>query len=290
MNLFGQLTQLIGRGKKDDSPWTEGQELLLSHAVEMTDRRIAKVAGFQETLWPAIQFTRIYFSEVLESIPGPFYLDRDNPILDEIFHSPEEVTACLGRSIATKHELPHHIEQKRKRVCALLGVRPRAGKDEKFLLGDHTIRSLRRSPGSLRRSLLRAIFDSILQGFANQNLHYEKKLAQLHVQQETLRRLNGIASPQDEETHVNPPEFPKLTRDPKEVLERLVDELHNPTNRIQLSYDNGHTLTTPSIDCHMPRLVTQDRRHWFVCMVEFPVEMAEEALKKETYNHRFILI
>ncbi|MCL2020906.1 MAG: hypothetical protein FWG81_02080 [Betaproteobacteria bacterium] len=292
MNLFGQLTQLIGMGEKDSSPKNEEQELLLARTIEMTDRRIAKVESFRETLWPAIQFARIYFSEVLESIPGPFLLDNKKFPFEELFPNQEDLTACLGRSIATKNELPRHILKKRKRVFALLGMRPRTRQDEKIQLVDHTLRSLRRSAASVRRAMLSAAFESLLQGFANRYLHHEKKLEQLRSQQEMLRKSSNTSTSPPVDMGVPEPDFPKLMHDPKEVLAHLVEELHNPARRLQLEYDDGYPLGAQEHgkDYLLPQLKTQDRRHWFICIVEFPVAMAQEALDKETYNHRFILI
>ncbi|MCL2075193.1 MAG: hypothetical protein FWH15_01890 [Betaproteobacteria bacterium] len=288
MKLFGQLTNLVGLGKKEASAEDEERERLLALAIELTDRRIAKVGSFQETLWPAIQFARIYFAEVLRSIPGPFALDDQRLPLDVFFPNPDDLTACLGRSIDVKNELPHHINRQRQRVFALLGMRLRTGQDGKMQLADHTIRSLRRTPESVRSALLKVAFESLLQGFANQNLHHEKKQEQLRSQQEMLKKSVGAHSRLPTETDDLEPDLPKSAIDPKILLYELVEDLHNPAARLRLEYDNAHIVTGKEL--RLPLLITQDRRQWLIGIVEFPVSMAQKALEKETHNHRFILI
>ncbi|MDR1849186.1 MAG: hypothetical protein LBQ75_04035 [Zoogloeaceae bacterium] len=287
MNLFEQLTQLVA-GKKDQG--AEKRELLLAHVIEMTDRRIAKVPSYEEDLWPAIQFAKIYFSEVWDSVPGPFALDDKKFPLEALFPKPEDLTACLGRSTSTKKDLPLHIKRQQSRVCALLGMRPRPGQDEKIQLMDHTVRTLRQSPELVRGALLGAAFNSLLQGFTNQNLRLQQELEQLRIQQEMVEEDSSRPLEEtDPALHLR-----KFRSDPKVVLTNLVNELYKPTTRLWLKHDDYDCLLLkiPGYDKEqrLPQMITQDRRHWAVCLVEFPIEMAEEALAKETHNHRFILI
>jgi len=292
MDLLDQLSQMIA-DKKDHS--AEKREHFLAHVIEMTDRRITKVPSYAEDLWPAIQFANIYFSEVWKSVPGPFALDDPQFPLKALFPNPGDLRACLGRSISTKKDLLHHIRRKRTRVFALLGMRPRAGQNKEIQVVDHTVRTLRKSADLVRSSLLGISFNSLLQGFSNQNLHIRKELDQLSTQHNLIEGLPDSSSFPYEE-RVDPSlQLLKFKSDPKVVLSNLINELYTPTNRLWLRQDDYDCLIVENVPGYdkpqrLPQMITHDRRHWSICIVEFPVAMAEEALAMEKHNHRFILI
>ncbi|MDR0529567.1 MAG: hypothetical protein LBG69_08170 [Zoogloeaceae bacterium] len=298
MGIFDRLTRMMGAGDDKVSREERAREQLLAHVVEMTDRRLAGLSDYGEKLFPAIEFARLYYEEILSTLPDNITLDGSHKLLVEIFPQPEDRCICLGRSLAVKHELPHHRERHRSRVYALLGMRQKevSGGGKQFV--DHTLRSLRHSPNAVRRALMDAAFDSLLQNFANQNLHYEKKLEQALLYEKMLQEAR---LPSQQKEAVSPPEterapsvraLPPIFRDaPEKVLDNLVECLYNPSERLQLEREEGYLLSVPDEESHvLPLMKTQDRRQWYVCIVGFPVKMAEAALAKEAHNHRFILI
>lgn len=292
MSLIGKISSLLGHDEDQSPPSrkTQEQENLLEHVIDMTDIRITNVANYGDTLLPAAEVARAYFEQTLDCIPGPIALDSDHPTLPRLFPQPEDLTASLGRSLAVKNELEAHAEAGHSRLYALLGVRPKPAEGGGTILADHTIRSLGASPTAVRRLLQIAAFDSLLQGFANENLHYDKKLEQARTQQEllqeagaaTLRSLNAATA-----VHA------QQEQSPEQVLTGLQDWLYAPQSRLRLETNNCYTIAAASEDdedWNFPLLVTQDRRQWYVCLVGFPVEMARKALAAEHHNHRFILI
>ena len=292
MGLIGKITSLLGRDEEQTprSPKTQEQENLLEHVIDMTDIRIANVANYRETLLPAAEVARAYFEQTLDCIPGPIALDSDHPTLPKLFPQPEDLTASLGRSLAVKNELEAYAKAGHARLYALLGVRPKPAEGGGTFLADHTVRSLGASPAAVRHLLQDAAFDSLLQGFANENLHYDKKLEQARAQQELLQEA-GAAPIRSLSTTPSP--LAHQAQSPEQVLTGLQDWLYAPQNRLRLETNNCYTIPSGSDDdedWNFPLLVTQDRRQWHVCLVGFPIKMARKALAAEHHNHRFILI
>ncbi|MDR3055597.1 MAG: hypothetical protein LBU53_09385 [Zoogloeaceae bacterium] len=292
MSLLGKITSLLGHDEEQSHPskMAQEREKLLGHVIDMTDFRIANVANYSDMLLPAIDVAQAYFEQTLDCIPGPIALDSNHPTLPKLFPQPEDMTASLGRSLSVKNELEALEKAGHARLYALLGVRPKPGEDGQTIIADHTVRSLGASPAAVRRLLKIAAFDSLLQGFANENLHYDKKLEQARARQEllqeagsaTARSLNAIS-----------PVRAHQEQSPEQVLAGLQDWLYAPQSRLRLETNNCYTIAAESADdedWNFPLLVTQDRRQWYVCLIGFPINMAKKALAAEHHNHRFILI
>ncbi|MDR2678794.1 MAG: hypothetical protein LBB51_05090, partial [Zoogloeaceae bacterium] len=125
----------------------------------------------------------------------------------------------------------------------------------------------------------------------NQHLHYEKKLEQVRSQQELLQEAR-IASTHAAQAVSSLASVQQVASNPEKVLASLVDCLFAPRERLYMHYEEGYPLHMGNDKENnlLPMMITYDRRHWLVCIVGFPIAMAQEALEKEAHNHRFILI
>jgi hypothetical protein len=300
MSLIGKITGLLGHddGQPQENLSRERkQAALLAHVVEMTDMRIADEPGYQEILLPAVRIARAYYEQSLDIVPGPVALDSAHFLLSRIFPNPEDISACLGRSLAVKTELPPHEKNENLRLYALLGVRIKSTPENKLAFTDHTVRSLAPSPILARQILKETAFDSLLQSFANENLHYEKKLEQARIQHE-LRQAAGVTAHHAENSGAasgvaTPLARASFNKSADQVLVNLREWLYAPQHLMRISMADGFLVQEGSKDeeeWRLPLMVTHDRRQWNVCLVSFPVKMALKALKAEAHNHRFILI
>ncbi|MDR2625241.1 MAG: hypothetical protein LBC37_02825 [Zoogloeaceae bacterium] len=301
MSLIRKITGLLGHEEEPSkvSPVGEKRAALLAHVVEMTDMRIADENNYQEVLLPAIKIARAYYEQSLDIVPGPVALDSTHFLLSRIFPDAQDIPACLGRSLAVKNELPAYEEKADSpRLYALLGVRIKQTPENKQVFTDHTVRSLALSPIKVRQILKEAAFDSLLQSFANENLHYEKKLEQARAQYE-LRQAVGVAAHHAEDANVmqqgkTPPLVRAyLNKSADQVLSGLREWLYSPQHLMRISMSEGFLVQEGGKDeeeWRLPLMVTQDRRQWNVCLISFPIHMARKALKAEAHNHRFILI
>ncbi len=297
MSFLGKLTRLFGQ---EDAP-TPAEKEWLAHVVEMTDHRIASVPTYQDVLSPAIDLALAYFEQTLALIPGTVAMDSANPLLPQLFPHPEDLSASLGRSLAVKQELPALMEEGHTRLYALLGMRTKISpEDGQPYLTDHTIRALSPNPAAVRQNLQDAAFDSLLQGFANENLHYQKKLELAQTQKELLKEARAQAGRKTDYSGVSQSLDAHISRASQDlsadkVLQNLKEWIQTPENCMRLCNRSGHALRpTPEQETadalHLPLMATQDRRQWLVCLVEFPVPLARDALAAENHNHRFILI
>ncbi|MDR0673146.1 MAG: hypothetical protein LBF93_05725 [Zoogloeaceae bacterium] len=298
MSLIRKITGLLGHDEAQQavSPKEQKRAELLAHVVEMTDMRIADESNYQEVLLPAIKIARAYYEQSLDIVPGPVALDSGHFLLSHIFPNPEEIPACLGRSLAVKNELPAYEAE--TRLYALLGVRVKQAPENKQVFTDHTVRSLALSPSRVRLSLKEAAFDSLLQSFANENLHYEKKLEQARAQYELLQAVGVTAHHAEDANVMQQGKTPPLVRaylnkSADQVLSSLREWLYSPQHLMRISMSEGFLVQEGRKDeeeWRLPLMVTQDRRQWNVCLISFPIEMARKALRAEAHNHRFILI
>jgi hypothetical protein len=295
MSLIGKITHMLGHDEEQSSlsQKAKKQERLLEHVIDMTDIRITNVANYHDALLPAIQVAEAYFAQTLDCIPGPIALDSPIAVLSQLFPQLGDMAAGLGRSLAVKNGLPALVKAGHSRLYGLLGVRIKSMPEGGQIIVDHTVRSLAANPATVRRLLRIAAFDSLLQGFANDHLHYEKKLEQARMQKELLQETRAMAArPLDTPRPATSIRASHDKQSPEQILASLQDWLYAPQSRLRLETNNAHIITTTKDkeDWRLPRLITQDRRHWYVCLIEFPTNMASKALAAESHNHRFILI
>ncbi|MDR2364973.1 MAG: hypothetical protein LBD68_03845 [Zoogloeaceae bacterium] len=298
MSLIGKITGLLGHDEQQQEipPKEQRQDDLLARVVEMTDMRIAEESNYQEVLLPAIKIARAYFEQSLDVVPGPVALDSAHFLMSRIFPSPEDIPICLGRSLAVKTELSRHENAQCQRLYALLGARVKKTPENEQIFTDHTVRSLAPSPSQVRQILKETAFDSLLQGFANENLHYEKKLEQVRAQHELLQAA-GVTAHHAEGAAASGRTPPlvraSFNKSADRVLVSLREWLYAPQHLMRISMAEGFLVREggeSEEEWRLPLMVTQDRRQWNVCLISFPVAMAREALKAAAHNHRFILI
>jgi hypothetical protein len=289
MSLIGKITHMLGHDEDQSS--LSREERLLTHVIEMTDIRIANVANYRDALLPAVKVAEAYFEQTLDCIPGPIALDGAPSILPWLFPQPEDMTAGLGRSMAVKNELEALAKAGHARLYALLGARVKPAPEGGQIMVDHTVRSLASNPTAVRHLLRHAAFDSLLQGFANDHLHYEAKLKQARSQQKLLQEKGAVTA--RSQGVALPAASIRTEQNPEQILASLKDWLYAPQSRLRLETSNAYIIaadTEDGEDWRFPLLITQDRRQWHVCLIGFPIGMARKALAAESHNHRFILI
>lgn len=293
MSIFSKLTQMFGSAEAPESE----EDILLAHTVAMTDPRLDSLPNYGESLQPLIDHAHTYYEQSVHTLPGPVRLDEESPLLPLIFPNPDDMMAGLGRSLEIKQQLPDLLEEGHPRLWALLGLRTRVMPGTtQAVLTDHTFRSLAASPEGVRLALRDAAYDSLLQGFANETNYRQQKLELMQSQKELLQeaaatrkvRTSGVS--QSIDSHIY-----RANKDlsPDRVLQNLIEWLGNPEPFLRLENRTGLTLKVGEEATgliHLPLLSSQDRRQWLVCLVEFPAEMASEALARESHTHRFIMI
>ena len=289
MGILDKLGRLFG-------PEPEAADPRLARTIAVIDPRLESLADCETALLPPIEEAQAYYERTLTALPGPVRLDEASPTVSLLFPGPEDMQACLGRSMEVKQRLPELLAAGHERLWALLGLRSRveAGGTHPVLT-DHTLRSLAGSPAGAREALRDAAWEGLLMAFVNQTQYQQQKLELMRSQKELLQevssasriRVSGVS--QSIDAHIS-----RANKDlsPERVLQNLVEWLGNPEPFLRVENRTGLTLQaqdgTPLL--HLPLLSSQDRRQWLVCLVEFPAEMAREALERESHTHRFIMI
>lgn len=294
MSIFTKFTQMFGSAQVAET----AEDRLLAHTIEMTDTRLASIPGYGDALYPLIDQARSYYEQALSLLPGPVNLaDSENQaLLDVIFPNPEDISAGLGRSLEVKQQLPALLEQGHPHLFALLGLRARTQPEAtEAVLIDHTFRSLAPGVNAVREALRDAAYNGLLQGFANATSYRQQKLELMQGQKELVNetvsshqvRVAGIA--QSIDAHIS-----RANKDltPEKVLDNLKEWLRGPEAYLRLDNRTGHSIRTAADTpaMHLPLLTSQDRRQWLVCLTEFPIELAQEAVARESRTHRFIMI
>lgn len=277
--MFGKLVRLI----RPDNTSAALPHPLLTRIEVTVGNQIATAPGFAERLLPAATAALDHFSRQIAAIPGPFALTPG-----ALFANADEIGQALGRSLAVREtlaELPADAE-----IHALLGLRRKlSGGNAVF--ADHTLRSLAGSAEACRDLLARAAFDRLLGNFAEHVDKLRRKDRMLRIEWEWNLQHDAArvmaAEPQ--------PEFVEAAREltPENMLKGLLSWLASPECFLRLEH-NDSTLppagdgaaTAPNL----PLLHCSDRRQWLVCLVRFPAAEAAAALRRETHNHRYILI
>ncbi|MDR0997110.1 MAG: hypothetical protein LBL69_05565 [Zoogloeaceae bacterium] len=257
MSLFQKLSRLF-QPEEAVMKRADLEAAWLEHTLELTDLRLSQVKGFRDFLLPAVSRTLSYFTRTFAQVPGPVSLEKRTPQLEALFPGGKaDKRAALGRSLAVKQEFPALAAAGHERLVALMGMRLRR-QGNATQLADHTIRSLAVSSEAVRAQLMTAAYDSLLQAFDNAQRRAEDPDA----------------------------------RAPADYLDDLLAWLKKPESCVRMAEDQSHTITGHggAPDLCLPLMHSQDRREWLLTLVDFPTQMAEDALKAEEYTHRFILI
>jgi hypothetical protein len=257
MSLFQKLGRLF-QGDDTAAKRADLEAAWLEHTLELTDLRLGQVKGFKDFLLPAVSRTLAYFTKAFAQVPGPVSIEKRTPQIDALFPGGKaDKCAGLGRSLAVKQEFPALKAEGHERVCALMGMRLKR-QGNALQLSDHTIRSLAPNSEAVRALLMTSAFDSLLQSF---------DAAQRH--------LDGEAE-----------------RPAADCLDDLLAWLKKPESCVRMAEGQSYTIVGHggAPDLCLPQMHSQDRREWLLALVDFPIQMAEDALQAEAYTHRFILI
>ncbi len=276
--MLGKLVRFIRSG--NSSP---ASHPLLTRIEVAIGNGINEAPGYAERLLPATQKALEYFERQIAAIPGP-----DPLATGPLFEGTDQISHALGRSLAVKEamkELPADGE-----VHALLGLRLKTVNGNPPHLADHTLRSLADSADACREKLCLAAFDRLLCNFA---YHVEKLKRQDQKQAVAWDWDLQHDSAKMAANETRPPSV-KTTKEltPDNLASGLLSWLAAPECflRMEGAKNSLRTRNDPEATRHMPLLHCSDRRQWYVCLVSFPAAEAAAALKRETHNHRYILI
>jgi hypothetical protein len=283
----------------------------LGHALALVtksiDPRLMALPGAQEKLLPAIEFALDYYRRVVDQIPGPVQLSinryYDDEILATLFPTADDIAQGLGRSIAVRDSVNWFLDHGHDSVHAVMGVRLRPqGIDGRASFADHTFRSLGTDEPDAREGICVAAFTSLVKAYTDRMKDKQREWGLLHTEgrlQQELRSRNsdnggnGSAAADDSLDS----QIASAVQDTgsERALDVLINWLHAPEQRLRLETGEGHPLVGPvdsdgKCQIQMPTLATADRRKWLVCLVNFPLQEAVDAIKRETQPHRYILI
>jgi len=280
----------------------------LSHALALlgksVDPSVMAVPGAREKALPAIQFALDYYRRMVDQIPGPVPVASASHATDEVlgalFPTAEEIGQGLGRSIAVRDSINWFVDHGHEHVHAVMGMRlrPQAGAGSAVAFADHTFRSLGADERDTRECICAAAFASLIKAYADRMKDKQREWGLLHtegrLQQELKTRNEGAPANGSDGFQPNI-ERAVQGNDAQRAFDTLIDWLHAPEQRLRLETGEGHPMVGPVGDdgkcsIQMPTLASADRRRWLVCVVEFPLQEAIDAIERETQSHRYILI
>lgn len=286
---------------------TPESQLVLNHAIasvaKTIDDKILALPGSRDRLLPAIEYAIAYYEGAIAAIPGPIDVSPHRygaePALMAMFPSAQDITAGLGRSIAVRNSISWFVENKHDRVFAVMGTRQRPGSGSAALT-DHTFRSLAASEKDARECLCEAAFTSLVNAFASRLKERQREWRQLHADRppqfgETRSGASAVPpsngpSPQQQEIfsrHLDPAANELTAED---GLEALIEWLRLPEAHLRISVDNDHAASGANGNLKLPLMSSTDRRHWLVCLTEFPLQDALGAIGQTPAANRYILI
>ena len=285
-------------------------QLVMNHAIatiaKTIDERILALPGSRDRLLPAIQHAIDYFAGSVAAIPGPVHMsahpDAVARLPISLFQSADDLIAGLGRSIAVRNSINWFAEHGHNSVFAVMGTRQRPGRPEVGWT-DHTFRSLGASDGDARECLCEAAFTSLVNAFATRLKERQREWHALHLNAQLpfgdisassipLSTPSNGPSPQQQDVfarHLKPTDDDLTAED---GLEALIEWLRLPDAQLRIDTANTHAAAIPgtSNEIALPTLSSSDRRHWKVCITEFPLREALDAIAKTPAANRYILI
>jgi hypothetical protein len=289
---------------------TPESQLVMSHAIatvaKTIDERILALPGSRDRLIPAIQHAIGYFEREIAAIPGPIKISAqqqdDEPSPFALFPSAEDITTGLGRSIAVRNSISWFVENGHERVFAVMGTRQRPGSGSAGWT-DHTFRSLAASEQDARECLCEAAFTSLANAFANRLKERQREWRHLHANGPSqIGDGTGTATPPTTPSNGPAPEQQAIFSrylDPagdalmaEDGLNALIEWLHLPEAQLRISPNNSQVAALPGNggSVPLPLMSSIDRRHWLVCMTDFSLQEAVDAIAKTPAANRYILI
>lgn len=288
MGLLNRIGTLFQSNPAADGP--------VGHAFDQIAKQLPQVAalpGSHNRLLPLIERALAHYEAIAAAIPGPVAISTashgSSPVLETLFPSAVEITQGLGRSLAVRNSLNWFVDHGHDIVVAVMGMRHREVTPGSACFTDHTIRSLGTDPEDTRRCLAEAAFGSLLKAFAGQSAERQRQWRLTHSTKAVHRELN------QRNGHTEHPAADlEQEPTPEHELERFASWLAAPESHLHLDEHQGHRLGEHQVNgsrlSHIPLLASSDRRKWLVCLVEFPLQEALQAVEQETQAHRYILI
>jgi hypothetical protein len=289
---------------------TPESQLVMSHAIatiaKAIDERILALPGSRDRLLPAIQHAIDYYNAEIGSMPGPIRISAqqhgNEPVPFALFPSAEDITSGLGRSIAVRNSINWFAENGHERIFAVMGTRQRPGITNAGWT-DHTFRSLAASEQDARECLCEAAFTSLANAFANRLKERQREWRHLHA--------NGSSQIGDGTGTATPPTTPNNGPAPEQLaifsrhldpaadaltaedgLEALIEWLRAPEAQLRINPKDGQVAALPGSggSVPLPLMSSTDRRHWLVCMTDFSLQEALDAIARTPAANRYILI
>ena len=299
MGLFGKIGAMF---RQDPA----AADTTVSHALALVTKsvppEVMELPGARDKLLPAIDFALDYYRRVVDQIPGPVTVQStshgNDEVLTALFPNADEIGQSLGRSIAVRDSINWFVDHGHESVHAVMGMRlrPQAGNGN-TAFADHTFRSLGADERDTRECICAAAFASLIKAYTDRMKDKQREWGLLHtegrLQQELKNRSDAAA--QGGEAYNQSIERAVQGTDAQRAFDTLIDWLHAPEQRLRLETGEGHPMVGPvgadgKCQIQMPTLASADRRKWLVCVVEFPLQEALDAIKRETQSHRYILI
>lgn len=309
MSVIGKLSGLFRSGR----PEAKGGHPALAEVIRLVDPRLAAIPDHAAALSAAIGHASDYFEAQVTAIPGPIGVSRfshaDDPLVNALFPSVDDIQAALGRSIEVRDALAGMVESGQRNAHALLGIRPKrtdaaeGGDGESApAFVDHTFRSLGSGEHDARRYLRDAALSSLVKAFAarlNEERRKHKLLKSELALNKELERPASDAAAQARTRRQRDPVldeyFARTAKEftPEAILEALVKWLSTPEVQMRLQIGAGDGVVASAAQqgpLALPLLTSNDRRQWLVCFARFSVDEAARAIEQEARSHRYILI
>lgn len=306
---MGLISKIGAMFRSDSAPadTTVGHALAL--VTKSVDPEVMSLSGARERLLPAVEFALDYYRRLVDQIPGPLPISTSSHGSDEVmatlFPSADEFAQGLGRSIAVRDSVNWFVDHGNESIHAVMGMRVRPhAENGNATFADHTFRSLGADEQDTRECICAAAFASLIKAYTDRMKDKQREWGLLHTEgrlQQELRSRNesNFSAPVSEqasnESFNNHIDRAVHETSSQRALDILIDWLHAPEQRLRLETGEGHPMVGPvgedgKCQLQMPTLAGADRRKWLVCVVEFPLQEALDAIKRETQSHRYILI
>ncbi|MBU1366033.1 MAG: hypothetical protein KKE51_19615 [Gammaproteobacteria bacterium] len=286
--FFNKLSGLV-RGPRALSP----THRFVEKVVAALGPSIAEADNFEPILAQALHSAELYYHQQIQAIPGPFEISAsdpgNNPFVQTVFPSRDDVMAALGRSIEVRDFLPALARDGNLEFFALLGCREKvmAGHEPGLQFADHTVRSIGHSEEYCRESLRNSCLHRLLGQFRAHvdTLRHRGKIPK--AEWNIANRANAAAADADQAT-----EFVLAEQElsPDKLLKGLVAWLETPEVHLRIESSAAVGADQRGARAELPVMHCADRRQWSVSLVQIPVEEAVNALASESHCHRYILI
>jgi hypothetical protein len=306
MRLLDKLTSVVVGPRAAEEP----QNPQVAHVMRLVGGGIGSVSRCEERLAKALGHAEDYYTNVVSAIPGPIPVSADRlanvPLLNSLFPGTSDLVAMLAKSIDVK-ENAARLGQDSPGVesfYALLGIRLRTtqadtaasaatGAAEAF--ADHTIRSLGTDANDTRGQIKEAAMQRLLKRFAARSERLRAIGKMLRTEWEADPQAEAAVPEAKPRSHIPRHEFVHAEHEltPERLLDSLVAWLRRPESHLRLVSHPAEAAAGKAnvlAADQLPLLVSEDRRRWRVCLVQFSAAEVSAAAALSSHAHRYILI